>query len=46
MPVSRAGSITSFWRPLNLGRAESGASPRMRHSEVVRMAPTWGLEGV
>ena len=40
-PVSRAGSITSFCSPLNLGLAASGASPRMMHSEVVRKAPTW-----
>ena len=46
MPVSRAVSITSFWRPLNLGREESGASPKMMHSEVVRKAPTCGCTRV
>ena len=40
-PVSRAGSMTSFCSPLNLGLAASGARPRMTHSEVVRKAPTW-----
>ena len=40
-PVSRAGSMTNFCNPLNLGLAASGARPRMMHSEVVRKAPTW-----